>query len=412
MDRVVVLHAADLHLGGSVAVPDPAVARVAAGARAESLERMVALSAERGVGMVLLAGDVFDDPHPPLAARLALEKALAAWRDMGARVFIAPGNHDPFTPDSVWAAWPEDPNLHIFTPEPRGVALGDAGLWVAGVAHAHDRVSRDLSAGLPGPPEGLTGLAVLHCALAAAGGAKRHEPYAPAELSGLLAAPFAYWALGHVHRAQPAATAPLVVYAGTPQGAHWAEPGPRGVYLAKVSGASVTAEFHPLAPVVFQDLALDDLHQAATLSDLVQRVRQAYHPADGAWDFQRCLRLRLAGPCPLARQLWDEDPGALAETLKPELAAAGLVLELEGLYPALEPAELAGRDDVLGRLLRLIDQAGEDDELLVELGDKLARDLHPLNRGADPAERAAHLRGLLAAVRSLALRDLAGEAQP
>jgi hypothetical protein len=227
-----------------------------------------------------------------------------------------------------------------------------------------------------------------------------------------LAAPFAYWALGHVHRAQPAAAAPLVVYAGTPQGAHWAEPGPRGVYLAQVNGASVTAEFHPLAPVVFQDLELDDLHQAATLSELVQRVRQGYDPADGAWDFQRCLRLRLAGPCPLARQLWDEDPGALAETLKPELAAAGLVLELEGLYPALEPAELAGRDDVLGRMLRLIDQAGGDDELLAELGDKLARDLHPLNRGADSAQRAAHLRGLLAAVRSLALRDLAGEGRP
>lgn len=404
---MVILHAADLHLGGSVAAPDGAVAEIAEACRGRVLKRMVELSQKRGVSLVLLAGDVFDSPHPPLAARLALERALAAWRGMGARVFIAPGNHDPFTPDSVWADWPADDNLHIFTPQAQGVALSDAGLWVAGVGHGHEAVTDDLAASLPAPPDGLRGIALLHCALSGAGGAQRHEPYAPASLAELTAAPFALWALGHVHRAGQAAAAPLVLYPGTPQGAHLAEPGERGVYVVEMDQVTMRAEFHPLAGLVFANLALNDLAETSSMSELIGCVAAALDPAPGAWDFARCLRLTLDGPCALASQLWAEGAEQLSTTLKAELGLAGLVLDMSGLYPALESAELAGREDVLGRMLGLIEQAQDDDELLGELAGSLAKKLHPLTRSRDSAQTAEHLRELLDSVRSMALRDLA-----
>lgn len=409
MKPLLILHAADLHLGGAVAAPDEAMAPLAARARQECLDRMVELSRARGVKLVLLAGDVFQTPRPPLSARLALEKAVHAWLGMGAQVFIAPGNHDPFSDDSVWAAWPATEGLHIFGVRPEGVALAEHGLWIAGVAHAHDQVSEDLSRSLPPPPAGLSGLALLHCALGAAGGAREHQPYAPAELPALLASPFGYWALGHVHRPQQVAANPLVLYAGSPQGAHLAEPGGRGVYLVELNGSSATAEFHPIAPLVFQDLSLDDLQAVHTASELVGRVRGALDPPAGGETFRRCLRLNLAGPSPLCGELWDEGRAALAEALKAELGLAGLVLGLEGLHPALDQAALAGRDDVLGRMLQLIDQAERDPAFLAELAESLRTRLHPLSRHRKAEPRQEHVAELLEAVRSLALRDLARE---
>ena len=115
------------------------------------------LSRRRGVGLVLLAGDVFHAPDPPLGARLALEKALAAWREMGARVFIAPGNHDPWLPGGVWPSWPQGEGLTIFSPQAQGVDLAEHGLWVAGAAHASADESRDLSQALPPPALGTPG---------------------------------------------------------------------------------------------------------------------------------------------------------------------------------------------------------------------------------------------------------------
>ncbi|MFH2128466.1 MAG: metallophosphoesterase, partial [Pseudomonadota bacterium] len=181
-----ILLAADLHLGGPVAAPDAALTAPAAQARNTALERLVELSRRREVGLVLLPGDVFHAPEPPLGAVLALQKALAAWSGMGAKVFIAPGNHDPWLVGGVWASWPESQGLTIFGPEAQGVELADHGLWVAGMAHATERESRDLSQLLPPPPPGRTGLAVLHANIATAPKPGDHEPYASAGLQNLL----------------------------------------------------------------------------------------------------------------------------------------------------------------------------------------------------------------------------------
>jgi len=406
MSPLRILLAADLHLGGPVAAPDPALTAPAAQARGTALERLVELSRHREVGLVLLPGDVFHAPEPPLGAVLALQKALAAWSGMGARVFIAPGNHDPWLPGGVWASWPAAEGLTIFGPEARGVELADDGLWVAGMAHATERESRDLSQLLPPPPPGRTGLAVLHANIATAPKPGDHEPYAPAGLQNLLSGPFALWALGHIHIPQGLGTHPRVLYAGTPQGAHLGETGPKGAWLLELNGGALSAEFIPLAPLMFHDLVLDDLMGLADPAALVAKVRGAIEASASPWPQEHCLRLKLAGPSPLWRVLGRETPQAVAASLKRELGLAGLVLDMNSLCPPADAGTLAARPDVLGRTLALMAEATADDEALAALDTELAKSLHPDQRRLSPEERRAWLRGLLEEARSLALRGL------
>lgn len=401
-----ILLAADLHLGGPVAAPDPALEPLAAQARAQSLERLVELARRRAVDLVLLPGDVFHAPQPPLGAVLALQKALAAWCKMGAQVFIAPGNHDPWLPGGVWESWPATEGLTIFGPEAQGMELAEQGLWVTGMAHASESESRDLSSLLPPPPPGRVGLAVLHANVAGAPKPGTHEPYAPAVLQNLLASPFVLWALGHVHVPQELGRHPRVLYAGTPQGAHLGETGPKGAWLLELTGGALNAEFVPLASLVFHDLVLDGLMDLADPAALVARVRKAMQAPASVWPQEHCLRLKLAGPSPLEPILSREEPQAVAASLKKNLGLAGLVLDLASLCPPVDPRALAERPDVLGRTLALIRQAEEDEEALASLENQLAASLHPDQRRLPPEKRRAWLRGLLDEARSLALRGL------
>jgi len=64
--------------------------------------------------------------------------------------------------------------------------------------------------------------------------------------------------LGHVHSSQILWQDPLILYAGTSQGAHAAECGARGCYLVQVNDrAGGSAEFIPLAPVRWEVIHLD-----------------------------------------------------------------------------------------------------------------------------------------------------------
>ncbi len=401
-----ILHAADLHLGGPVAAPDPAMEPLAGSARTDSLERLVELSQQRKVELVLLAGDVFHAPEPPLAAMMALEKALAAWREMGARVFIAPGNHDPWLPGGVWESWEAGEGLTIFSPQPHGMALDADGPWLAGAAHASAGETRDLASALPPPPDQRPGLALVHANLASANSAGVHEPYAPANLSHLIAGPFALWALGHIHIGQQVNEHPRVVYAGTPQGAHLGETGPKGAWLHRLEGAALSSEFAPLSPLEFYDLKLDDLLRVNTPRALMERARAGLPAQASPWPVERCACLTLSGPSPLWRAVRDEGPGALAGLIKQELGLAGLVLETSGLGPAQDPAALAQGEDVLARMLGLIQRAEDDEAVLAKLEQELAPGLHPEQRRLSQQERREWLRGLLAEARWRAMGGL------
>lgn len=409
MPPVRLLHAADLHLDGPVAAPDPNCSALAAQARAVSLQRLVKMAEERRVQVVLLSGDVFHSPKPPLSAVFLLQEALSAWTKAGALIFIAPGNHDPWQPDSVWGKWRDMPGVHVFTPQPQGVALDELGLWVAGVAHESTHVAGDLAAQLPGPPNSLAGVACLHADLPASLESDRHQPYAPTNLTTLTEAGFAYWALGHWHKPQELAARPKVVMAGTPQGAHLDETGPHGAWLVEVDpdqAGSARAEFIANAPLVFHDLSLGNLMRADDPAALVDLVRESLGTDRQAGDHELCLRLSLIGPSPLWRDLVGESADQNRKAIKHALGLAGLVLKCGRLAPPVDMEELIQRSDVLGGVLRLLEQAAGDDDLLAELMGTLGPQLHPWVKGWDPAKRKAWLRDLIPEAGSTAVRDL------
>lgn len=96
------LHTADWHLGRLFrSFPEEGALKLSR-ARLEVLDRILLTADRYAVDAVLCAGDLFDEPNP---AKEWWEQAAARLRKNPSKrpIFLLPGNHDPLTPDSIWA---------------------------------------------------------------------------------------------------------------------------------------------------------------------------------------------------------------------------------------------------------------------------------------------------------------------
>jgi DNA repair exonuclease SbcCD nuclease subunit len=98
------VHTADWHLGRRFPTFDEVDQTKLTRARLEAVRRVLDLADRYSVDAVLCAGDLFDDPDPRPEWWKGLVSALAdrAWHDRP--VFLLPGNHDPLTSKSIYAA--------------------------------------------------------------------------------------------------------------------------------------------------------------------------------------------------------------------------------------------------------------------------------------------------------------------
>ena len=187
-----VLHGADFHLDAPFRALPPEKAAQRREEQRDLLLRLADTVREQGVELVLLAGDLLDSEQIYGETAQLLARALGS---MGVPVFLAPGNHDFWSPRSPYARiqWPE--NVHIFhSSQVEAVPLPRLGCTVYGAAFtAPARADRVLE-GFRAEGEGLR-LMVLH------GSTEPTDRYGPVPAADIAASGLDYLALGHVHTA-------------------------------------------------------------------------------------------------------------------------------------------------------------------------------------------------------------------
>lgn len=228
-----ILHAADLHLDSPFSGLDPEQAARRRKLQRQLPARIVQLANERNCDLLLLAGDVFDGARVCPETIEALRKALAQCK---ARVFIAPGNHDPYQDRSPWAltAWPG--NVHIFPGPVASVTLPDLGCRVWGGAFTGAECCDTLG---PVASDGLLEISVLH------GDPEKPGPYRYLSPETLKNCGLDYLALGHIHKTQMPKQVGKTWYGwpGVALGRGFDECGVHGVFYTEVNRGSCKAEF-------------------------------------------------------------------------------------------------------------------------------------------------------------------------
>jgi DNA repair exonuclease SbcCD nuclease subunit len=358
------VHLADVHLDTSFAGRSATVRRRLREASREAFRRTADLAIREDANALLIAGDLFDGDRLSFQTERFLLEQMRRLEQHGVTVVYATGNHDPGSPLSGPRPLDWPPNVHVaWDATPKRILIhdqeGEPVGYISSAGHASDQEKRDLSRLLPAPKGDLPEVALLHTQVHSSLGAEDHHSYAPSELTYLIRSGFDYWALGHVHVRQELSLDPPVVYAGSLVGRTHTDTGARGALLVDLTDREAPEiSFRALTAIRWETITVDHLEGADSLDKLEQRVGAAWRSfCDGqaaASDVEWMVRVLLVGPCPLWKELRDdENRDVLARELAEVLGALDVVVMAGRVHPVIATHEHRIRTDVLGETLRL-----------------------------------------------------------
>ena len=263
-----IIHGADFHLDSPFAGLTPQRSVQRRGEQRELLSALAELARERRADLVLLSGDLLDSHQTYRETAQALSQTLG---QIPCPVFVAPGNHDYYHPNSLYAAleWPE--NAHIFTSGTmEAVELPRLGCVIHGRAFQAPREDASPLAGFAAPQDGNLHLMVLHGQVDGTG------DYAPISGQDIASSGLAYLALGHVHQYSgiQRAGGTFWAYSGCPEGRGFDETGEKGVLCLNLDESGCRGELVPLSRRRYEELNVDLTGQG----DALLAVRAALPP--------------------------------------------------------------------------------------------------------------------------------------
>jgi len=177
-----------------------------------------------------------------------------------------------------------------------------------------------------------------------------------------------YWALGHIHKRQQVGLTPIY-YAGNPQGLKSKETGPKGVYYIDISEFGDTqVEFIETSLSQWMELDVDICgcnsldHLWTLLKNTISRELLLFNPNSAI------PVVYLKGRSQLKSILKKETHiTELRESLILELGLPEVLIKTDTLKYNFDLEEILSGDHLLNETLSLIENAGEEHDLLERL---------------------------------------------
>ena len=339
----------DLHLDAAFAWVGHGsqVARLRREALRSTLRRILDLAWAERADAVLCAGDLYEhDRYTPDTAaflRACFDKAYPL------RIFISPGNHDYYGPDSIYSTIGWSPNVRVFSESRLEPITLDHGFTLWGAAHK-------TPTGTPGFLEsfkvdrGGVNIALFHGSELGSlpdqgAGKSAHAPFREqdVEKSGL-----SHAFVGHYHCPRDAA---FHTYPGNPDPLSFGETGPRGAVVATVlETGSIERSRRRVAVTQLHEVTLD-----VTGCSTRQEIRDLL--AGRLANLRGASRVLVQGE--LAREVDLSESDLLGVTT--DLDA--YLIQFGRLEPAQDLASLASEPTVRGRFVKdvLASELAEDE---------------------------------------------------
>lgn len=246
-----ILHAADLHLDAPFAALDGDSAALRRREQRLLPDKLADVAIERHADLVLLAGDLLDSAQTYRETAQALAAALGR---IPAPVVIAPGNHDFYSPSSLYAASFWSDNVHIFRTESvERLELPNVTVYGSAFTSTY-RHSSPLQ-GFHHTDDGKPAVMVLHGDVESPS-----DRYCPISRREIADSGLRYLALGHVHACSGLRREGETcwAYSGCTEGRGFDELGSKGgLWVTLEDDGSVTAELLPLCERKYEILDCD-----------------------------------------------------------------------------------------------------------------------------------------------------------
>ncbi|MDO8751541.1 MAG: metallophosphoesterase [Dehalococcoidia bacterium] len=333
----------DLHLDSAFAWMSsaPGAARRRRQALRDTLLKIIEVTVKVKADALLCGGDLYE--HDRFTPDTAAFLKSTFERLHPIPVFIAPGNHDWYGPQSLYCRVEWSPNVHIFYDSRLQPFKLEDGLTLWGAAHLAPASTPGFLDGFKVDRGGVH-LALFHGS-ERGGFSEQGEgkaPHAPFDAEQVEAAGIHHAFLGHYHRPRDYER---LTYPGNPDPLSFGEDGLRGAVVATVAGdGSIQRERVRVAVTEVHDITVD-VTGCGSQQDVRSRVHEAIGPLRGV------ARVTLSGELVPEIDLRSRDMLSLATSLE------SLTVEIGDLYVAYDLETIKDEATVRGEFVRQVTAA-------------------------------------------------------
>jgi len=261
----------DLHLDAPFAWlgADRAAARARRQALRDTLRDVANLARAERADALLCGGDLYEQARFSQDTRAFLEQSFADLDPLP--VYLAPGNHDWYGPESLYrqARWSR--NVHVFREDRLAPVTLAAGLTLWGLAHRAPAFTTNPLTNFRVDRAGVH-LALFHGSLRSWGAQQDggHEPHAPFDEPEIARAGLHHAFLGHYHRPNDGAT---FTYPGNPDFLAFGDGPDRAAVVVTIRhDGTIHRERRRVGRTAIHDLTLD-VSGCASEQDARDRVQ-------------------------------------------------------------------------------------------------------------------------------------------
>ena len=230
MKQIKILHCADLHFDTPFKELTKEISQNSKEELLQVFKNIIDLTINEKVQVLLIAGDVFDNLTVNKNTLFFISNQLK--RIENVRVFISPGNHDPYNEKSFYKMinWPD--NVYIFKGKMQSKEIEELNLvvWGAGFNnnYEHEGLINEINI-----DKSKINIMVIHGEIES--GNSKNE-YNPIYLRDIEKTGIEYVALGHRHKFSGILKSGNTNYAysGCPQGRGFDEEGERGIIIGDI----------------------------------------------------------------------------------------------------------------------------------------------------------------------------------
>lgn len=266
MKGIKFVHSGDFHLDSPLTSHHETFRQERRDELLEMVARVVDVAIKEQAELLLLAGDLFDASRVEEKTLLYLENQ---WQRFPGRIFISPGNHDPYTADSVYEKRTFPHNVTVFK-DYEEVYMEDLDLVVGGQGFTKATEPLSFLKNIRCTKNATYRILLLHGEIST-----KEHPYNPIGLGEIASSGYQYVALGHRHSFSGLQKEGDVyyAYAGMPEGRGFDELGDKGILLGTLYEEMVTLKFHPLAKRTYQEVQVD-ITGILTKGDLLKTIER------------------------------------------------------------------------------------------------------------------------------------------
>lgn len=253
MKKVKIVHTADLHFDTPFNEVDDKQRAINKEELKEVFKNIINFCKEKQVDILLLAGDIFDNLTLNRETIYFLENVFNNIKET--RVFISPGNHDPYNNNSFYKLikWPE--NVYIFKDKLEKVYIEELETNVWGAAFNEKYVRESLIKGFSQNNKEIN-IMVIHGEISSS---SEGNEYNPITLKDIKESGMDYIALGHRHNFSGILKEgnTFYSYSGCPQGRGFDETGDKGIIYGYVSKGAVELSFIKTCKRNYEEVYVD-----------------------------------------------------------------------------------------------------------------------------------------------------------